>query len=131
MYAIRSYYDTVRITPEGLPGSYAGASTVRINPDAQPIPADTGVGSCLRREPFPARPALRLDPDFDTAMKMMQRMEEIRSGLPGLDCGCCGAPNCQALAEDIVHGSGSREDCVIIMKEEYRELLEQKWQSGE
>lgn len=88
-------------------------------------------GSCLRREPFPARPALRLNPDFATAMAMMKRMDEIREGLPGLDCGCCGAPNCQALAEDIVKGTARREDCVIIMKEEYRELLEQRWQNGE
>ncbi len=87
--------------------------------------------ACYRTAPFPARPALRLDPDFPTAMAMMQRMDEIRAKLPGLDCGCCGAPNCQALAEDIVRGTASTEDCVIILKEEYRELLEQRWQSGE
>ncbi len=86
---------------------------------------------CLRAKPFPARPALRLNPDFSAAMAMMQRMDEIRAALPGLDCGCCGAPNCQALAEDIVRGTGSKSDCVIIMKEEYRELLEQRWQSLE
>ncbi|MHC1715887.1 MAG: (Fe-S)-binding protein [Acidaminococcaceae bacterium] len=31
-------------------------------------------------------------------------MEEVLSSLPGLDCGACGAPTCQCLAEDIVQG---------------------------
>ena len=55
---------------------------------------------------------------------MMEEMERISESLPGLDCGCCGAPNCHALAEDIVRGNASKSDCVIILKEQYRELLE-------
>jgi len=112
-------------------GDYA----VRINhgggEDCRTLLPETPCESCQRSLPFPARPALRLDPDFAVAMNMMKRMDEIRESLPGIDCGCCGAPNCQALAEDIVKGTGARTDCVIIMKEEYRELLEQRWQSGE
>ena len=80
--------------------------------------------NCLRKEKFPARSALLLDPDYQKAMKMMDEMEKIYDELPGLDCGCCGAPNCHALAEDIVRGNASRTDCVIILKEQYRELLE-------
>lgn len=79
---------------------------------------------CLRTEEFPARPALLLDPDFRKAMAMMDEMEKINEKLPGLDCGCCGAPNCHALAEDIVRGSASLTDCIVILKEQYRELLE-------
>lgn len=80
--------------------------------------------ACLHRDKYPARPALLLDQDYRKAMDMMERMEEIHASLPGLDCGCCGAPNCHALAEDIVRGTASRTDCVIILKEQYRELVE-------
>ena len=38
--------------------------------------------------------------------------------LPHLDCGSCGAPNCRALAEDIVKGEAMETDCVIRMKEQ-------------
>ena len=80
--------------------------------------------TCLRAHPFPARPALLLDGDYQKALSMMEEMEAISESLPGLDCGCCGAPNCHALAEDIVRGNASKTDCVIILKEQYRELLE-------
>ncbi len=32
---------------------------------------------------------------------------------PGIDCGSCGAPNCRALAEDIVKGESTIDACVI------------------
>lgn len=80
--------------------------------------------SCLLTEIVHARPALLLDKNYRTAMRMMEEMETIYQSLPGLDCGCCGAPNCHALAEDIVRGNARREDCVIILKEQYLRLLE-------
>jgi ArsR family metal-binding transcriptional regulator len=36
--------------------------------------------------------------------------------LPGIDCGVCGAPTCQALAEDIVQGKGAISECVLLQK---------------
>lgn len=81
---------------------------------------------CLRTERFPPRPALQLDSDYRRAVELMEKMEEIRAELPGLDCGCCGAPNCRALAEDIVKGLARKTDCVIILKEQYRKLLERR-----
>lgn len=69
------------------------------------------------------RPASLLSDDFATARKMMQNMEDIVAQLPGLDCGSCGAPNCRALAEDIVRRKAKLEDCVTIMKSRYEELL--------
>ena len=80
--------------------------------------------SCILTDTLHARPALLLDKDYRTAMRMMEEMEAIYQTLPGLDCGCCGAPNCRALAEDIVRGNARREDCVIILKEQYLRLLE-------
>ncbi len=81
----------------------------------------------FRKEPYPSRSALLLDPDYAKALSMMEEMERIVERLPGLDCGCCGAPNCHALAEDIVRGTAELTDCVIILKEQYRELLDQEY----
>ncbi len=78
----------------------------------------------VRKEEIEPRPALLLDTNFQKAAAMMEEMEEIHSQLPGLDCGCCGAPNCMALAEDIVRGTAKKTDCIIILKEQYKELLE-------
>ncbi|MBF9014454.1 MULTISPECIES: [Fe-Fe] hydrogenase large subunit C-terminal domain-containing protein [unclassified Oceanispirochaeta] len=63
-----------------------------------------------------------LDPDYKKAMEMMEEMEIIRQGLPGLDCGSCGAPSCKALAEDIVRGKTTETDCVFMLREKIREL---------
>ena len=47
---------------------------------------------------------MQLDDDILEAMKKFEKMEEVLRSLPGLDCGACGAPSCQCLAEDIVQG---------------------------
>ncbi len=86
---------------------------------------EEAITESFRDEPYPSRSALLLDPDYATALSMMEEIERIVERLPGLDCGCCGAPNCHALAEDIVRGTASLTDCVIILKEQYRELLDQ------
>jgi Na+-translocating ferredoxin:NAD+ oxidoreductase RNF subunit RnfB len=36
--------------------------------------------------------------------------------LPGLDCGACGAPDCRALAEDIVKGLADDSFCLVRMR---------------
>ena len=51
------------------------------------------------------------------AIKKMSQAEQIYRGLPHLDCGSCGAPNCQALAQDIVNGEASEADCLIKLRE--------------
>src|SRR5690606_6674561 len=40
------------------------------------------------------KPVLKLDTDIEKAMKKLEALEKIYSGLPGLDCGACGAPSC-------------------------------------
>ena len=52
----------------------------------------------------------------------MQRIKELVKTLPGLDCGCCGAPTCSALAEDVVQGYASEEDCIFRMRERMQYL---------
>ena len=54
---------------------------------------------------------------------LMDEIEKVREELPGLDCGSCGAPNCNALAEDIVRKRAKKEDCVTILKKQYEQIL--------
>lgn len=58
-------------------------------------------------------PAMKLADNVVKAMRMMTKLREIESTLPGLDCGICGAPSCRALAEDIVRGYAEETDCLL------------------
>ncbi len=53
------------------------------------------------------------------AIKRMSQAEAICRELPHLDCGSCGAPNCQALAQDIVNGEATEADCLIKLRETF------------
>ena len=59
------------------------------------------------------RPIQRLSENFAESLRMMSEIQKIRSELPGIDCGACGAPSCRAFAEDIVRGNAQREDCMV------------------
>ncbi|MEG0762249.1 MAG: [Fe-Fe] hydrogenase large subunit C-terminal domain-containing protein [Oscillospiraceae bacterium] len=52
------------------------------------------------------------------------RMEELLTTLPGLDCGSCGAPTCASLAEDIVRGKASADDCMVLMRNRMAAVLD-------
>ena len=58
-----------------------------------------------------------LSQDRLTAINKMVEIERIYNGLPHLDCGSCGAPNCHALAEDIIKGEAKYEDCLIKLRD--------------
>jgi len=73
-------------------------------------------------EPVLPRSAMVLDPDMLKALVMMEEIEFRAAGLPGLDCGSCGAPSCRALAEDIVRGRAIEADCVFKLRDKVREL---------
>lgn len=64
-----------------------------------------------RLAPRPLRP---LDPDLAIAIEKKKRKAVIYNSLPKIDCGCCGAPTCEALADDIVRGLAAIEDCIMI-----------------
>ncbi len=70
-----------------------------------------------RVQPLIHTPIWQLDDDLSLAMEKYQRIEALKARLPGLDCSSCGAPSCQALAEDIVLGFGKEEDCIFYMRE--------------
>lgn len=69
--------------------------------------------------------ALQLDDNLQVALEKMDQIEVIRGRLPGLDCGSCGSPSCQTLAEDIVTGFASELDCLLLLKERVRDMAKQ------
>ena len=78
----------------------------------------------INYESVPATTAMKLDKNILTAMKKLQEIEKILTELPGLDCGSCGAPSCQSLAEDIVQGNATSDDCVFKFRTRVDELAE-------
>lgn len=58
-----------------------------------------------------------LSEDRVTAIAKMSEVEKIYKTLPHLDCGSCGAPNCHALAEDIVRCEANEADCLIKLRD--------------
>ncbi|NMB11075.1 MAG: 4Fe-4S binding protein [Firmicutes bacterium] len=71
------------------------------------------------------RSILKLDDDFSKAIEKMELLEKTVESLPGLDCGSCGSPSCQALAEDIVQGLASEGDCVFVLRDGVQSLAEE------
>lgn len=63
------------------------------------------------------RPRLPLSNNLAEAMVKLQQMKEIYNGLPHIDCGSCGRPSCQAMAEEIVRGHGHATDCIFKLRE--------------
>jgi iron only hydrogenase large subunit-like protein len=58
-----------------------------------------------------------LSVDRNEAIAKMSAVESIYKNLPHLDCGSCGAPNCHALAEDIIRGEADEADCLIKLRD--------------
>ncbi len=64
------------------------------------------------------RSIMELDKNIRRAITKMKKMQEITDLLPGLNCCACGSPTCQALAEDIVQGKATLDDCLIRIRQE-------------
>lgn len=73
----------------------------------------------MKIEPIEPSTVFQLDPDRAKALEKVAKVERIICQLPAIDCGACGAPNCHALAEDMVMGMAKMTDCVY---------LQQRWQ---
>ncbi len=62
-------------------------------------------------------PVYQLGSNFMESISMMKQVDELLKKFPGLDCGCCGAPSCKAMAEDIVRGQATENACIHILKD--------------
>lgn len=74
---------------------------------------------------YQPRPRLPLSDNVADAMVKLQQMKEIYNGLPHIDCGSCGRPSCQAMAEEIVRGHGSVTDCIFKLRDSITALANQ------
>ena len=74
---------------------------------------------------------MQLGKDVREALQNMERVEELSKKVPGLDCGSCGSPSCQALAEDIVLGYATEMDCLVLLKERLRQMARQMVEMAE
>jgi Na+-translocating ferredoxin:NAD+ oxidoreductase RNF subunit RnfB len=70
------------------------------------------------------RSMVKYDRDIDAAIEKMENARRLKELLPGIDCGACGAPSCEALAEDIVRGQARVDACIFLrtILEKNREL---------
>ncbi len=68
----------------------------------------------LKAEPIQPNFVFALDKDRAKALEKLRKADRIVCQLPGIDCGACGAPNCHALAEDMVQGKAKMTDCVFL-----------------
>jgi ArsR family metal-binding transcriptional regulator len=83
-------------------------------------------GEVLRlAKPIAPRKIWQLDDDATRAMAKLLLLQETEKELPGLDCGSCGSPSCRTLAEDIVRGRASINDCIFNLRERVRRLAEE------
>lgn len=71
--------------------------------------------------PLEPRSIMELDKDIKRAIQKMKKISEFLIMLPGLNCSACGSPTCYALAEDIVQGKASIDDCVVLLKRHVRD----------
>lgn len=96
---------------------YMPVARTHMSQDAeQVIPWTTGVQF---------EPVFRLGTTMMESFSRLNQVERLCKKLPGLDCGSCGAPTCKALAEDIVRGQASENDCVYYLRENLHKLSEE------
>lgn len=59
------------------------------------------------------RSMLSLDDDIAKALEKMDRINLLKKELPQKDCGICGAPTCDAFAEDVICQNAKISDCIF------------------
>ena len=69
--------------------------------------------------------------DRAVAIDKMMEIERLYATLPGIDCGSCGAPNCFAFASDVVKGVASPDDCIYLMREQYKKMTQHPEEGGD
>lgn len=73
------------------------------------------------------RTSLRYDVDVSKAIAKMEKVRRLMCYLPGIDCSVCGAPTCQAHAEDVVQRRSVITNCIFLQKMlENQRLLDSK-----
>jgi hypothetical protein len=93
---------------------------------SEPLPDDLPENEIQWDDRVEYDPIFQLDNDVFAAMQKMSQVETIEKLFPGMDCGACGAPSCHALAEDIVMGKATQDQCIFLIQEKLKKLLDEK-----
>ncbi len=99
------------LTVERLAKRAEGYKDAVLSPDWNMLGPDD-----LRLGEIKPRPVEHLDTDISKALAKMERKRRLMCYLPAFDCGACGAPNCQSLAEDIVQGGAQVSSCIFMQQ---------------
>jgi iron only hydrogenase large subunit-like protein len=75
----------------------------------------------LKAEPIHPKFVFTFDENRVKALEKLQKADKILCQLPAIDCGGCGAPNCHALAEDMVQGKAKMSDCIFLQNRYLKE----------
>lgn len=67
------------------------------------------------------RAMVKYDRDMATALKKMEQARQLKKQLPSIDCGACGAPSCEALAEDIVRELAEQNSCIFMQTQHQKD----------
>lgn len=86
-----------------------------------PIESKIAVQRKMQAEKIIPKPVFMLDENRAKALVKLGKIDKILCQLPGIDCGGCGAPNCHALAEDMVMGKAKMTDCIFLQKRYMKE----------
>lgn len=98
--------------PGGCAGSpWLGRPEALVPPQPVLEPDAPGGTSAHRQSALAPRAGIRLDADMAEAVRKLARIDALTRELPGHNCGDCGAPTCQAAAEDLTLGRIAAIDC--------------------
>ncbi|MCX7796696.1 MAG: 4Fe-4S binding protein [bacterium] len=114
--------------PLNVQNPYLSRVKIRMLEESGTGKIDNDTYGYLKSNSFFSRENIRLETspyklgeDISIAIDKMRRLEDILRNLPGINCGSCGAPNCRALAEDIVNGEARITDCIFKLKDNIEE----------
>ena len=75
--------------------------------------------------PIKYEPVYRLGDGVEETIALMAKAEELAARLPSLDCGCCGAPTCEAFARDVAMGFAKEKECIHILRDYLHKLSDE------
>lgn len=97
---------------------------IRLDPETKPV-ENLNENRLQWQKVLEPVQVMKLADNFEEAMRKLERIDKIWDTMPKLDCGSCGAPSCKALAEDIVNGFATENDCIFRMREKVQSLAKE------
>lgn len=79
-------------------------------------------GDYFIRQPIGPRKSRFTNLSIREKIDRVKVMEKIENILPGIDCGLCGSPSCEAFAKDVSNNEAKPTDCVLICPDRIEEL---------